>query len=812
MANWAIVIGIDRYWTERACLKGAVADALRMREWLLDPTGGNVPEENMALILSPLPGKEPTGLDAVDATNSQIIIAIDKLLKRSKGKGERLYFFYAGHGLTARVNQRDENALVANDFSPVTTNNSLALRSLWEFFEATQFEDQFLFVDACRNIPWENVEFEVGRWPLPRKRDPGLPPTQQFILYATSPGLKARELQEAGNERGAFTEVLLEGLRGAGPAKAWCPGAEEYQVPWERLVNYVKAELERRRLAVGAGVAREVFQIPQDSGARGVAGRDRNPVLANFENGAFPAQTLKVDLKPSAAVPVAKVVVLDETAVPVDTKAQITGTPVEFNLPPKTYALHATAPEYDRAVARPPVDLYEEREIPLELAKSAATPAPAANGDAAVRGAAAEKAGKLRVRCSDELAPVEIADAAGRVVAVATGEVEHELPAGFYRARLRAPGADVVEQLVELTPGGSQTVELAPPATPASRVMQELLATTGGDVRPDNTIEVSEAAGPIASPRISTILTLAGGVAAHDRRDASGLGRLGLKAFKEDIPADAESGLYLLIGIDRDDPDDAERRLEALKLRTWTFDDPVPRTVARPSAVAAVRGIGELALPTNVGTRWLAVEPLDGDPVVFALANLPERFTMLTLVFEENQRRGFQYMPSLSPDESTKPGGLRRLELMQRLLVRGSLEAGAEVAVELLRGEKVDPLAGCLGAYIFLRQGRVDELRKTVRKLLRAYPELSDCHVLQGELEASAGRDAQAKRAFEQAIQAGVPLFGEGLTRLLEGLQKYELEHPRAKIVESVFRNHVSGSLWSVWTPKKFRPGRKLVE
>jgi hypothetical protein len=46
----------------------------------------------------------------------------------------------------------------------------------------------------------------------------------------------------------------------------------------------------------------------------------------------------------------------------------------------------------------------------------------------------------------------------------------------------------------------------------------------------------------------------------------------------------------------------------------------VPKAAAAPSAVPAVRGIGELAMPTSVGTRWLAVEPLDGDPVVFALA------------------------------------------------------------------------------------------------------------------------------------------------------------------------------------------------
>jgi Caspase domain len=814
MANWAIVIGIDRYWTERACLKGAVADALRMREWLLDPAGGNVPEKNTALILSPLAGKEPAGLDAVDATNSQIIIAIDELLKRSKGKGERLYFFYAGHGLTARINQRDENALVANDFSPVTTNNSLALRSLWEFFETTQFEDQYLFVDACRNIPWDDVEFEVGRWPVPRKRDPGLPPTQQFILYATSPGLKARELQEAGNERGAFTEVLLEGLRGAGPAKAWCPGAQNYQVPWERLVNYVKAELERRRLAVGAGVAQEVFQIPQDSGARGVAGRDRNPVLAEFESGAFPAQTLKVDLKPSAAVPVAEVIVLDESAVPVDTKAQITGTPIEFSLPPRTYSLHATAPEYDRAVARPPVDLYEEREIPLKLAKAAPASPPAApmNGSSAARAVEEAATGELHVRCSDPLAPVEIADSVGRVVALANGEVTRKLPAGFYRARLRLPGAELVEQLVELTPGGSPKVELGPPAAPSSRATREVLEAIGGDVRPDNTIEVPEAGGPLASAHLATLLTLAGGASTHDADESSKLRRLGLKAFKKAIPPDADSGLYILVGIDSEDPKEAKRLLNGLALRTWTSEQQVPKSASRLLAVPRLTGIAEFAIPTAVGSGWLSVEAADDEPVVFALAQLPGRFTMLTLVLEANQARAFQYMPSLSPDDSADPRELRRLELMQRLLLGGSLEAGNDLALELLQAKNVDPLAACLSAYIFLRQGRVDELRTAIGNLLRAYPEMSDGLVLKGELEAAAGRHADAKRAFAKAIEVGIPLFGEGLTRLLEGLRTYKLEHPRANLVETVFKRHVSGSMWSVWRPEQLKPGRKLLK
>ncbi len=811
MADWAIVIGIDRYWTEKASLKGAVHDAMRMREWLVDPAGGNVPAENTALVLSPLAGKEPGGVECSGATNTKIITAISDLLGKSGGKGERLYFFYAGHGLTARVNNRDENALVADDFGPVTTNNSLALRSLWELLETTQFQDQFLFVDACRNIPWENVEFEVGRWPLPRRRDPGLPPTQQFILYATSPGLRARELREYGNERGAFTEVLLEGLRGAGAAKAWATETQTYQVRWERLVDHVKSELESKRLSV-SNLARDVFQIPQDSGARGVEGRERNPVLAEFASDAFEPQTLKVKLGPSAVIPVAEVIVLDETAVPVDQKTQLTGLPVEFSLPPKTYSLHATAPEYDRAVARPPVDLYEEREVPLELAKAAAAAAPASGG--AARRSRGPATGELRVHTSDPLVPVEIADEPGRVLAVANGEViVRNLPAGFYRARLRAPGAEVLEQLVEFTPAARPTtVELAPLAgAERSRVVREVLETIGGDVNADNTVEVSEVAGPIASPHLSTILTLAGGVAVHDPGYGQHLRRLGLKAFKEAIPPGAPSGIYVVLGVDSDDPKLAKRLLGGLRLRTWELDAQVPGKAEKVLPVGKVPGIAEFAVPTTVGPHWLSVEGPDAPPVVFALAQLPRRFTMLTIVFEGGQTRAFQYIPSLQPDDSTHPRSLRRLELMQRVLLSGSLEGGNEAARDLLYAKRLDPLAGCLGAYLFLRQGRAKELKTAVGNLLRFYPELSDTYVLQGEFEAAARRHKAAKEAFAKAIDVGIPLFGEGLTRLLEGLRKYELKHPRAKLVERVFERHLSGSMFSVWRPEQLAEGRKLI-
>ena len=125
------------------------------------------------------------------------------------------------------------------------TDHSLAVRSIAEYFETTPFADQFLFIDACRNIPWADREFEVGRWPVPRRRDPGAPPTQQFILYATAPGHTAEEVGWPGEATGAFTSALLEGLEGIDNAKAWSWERNCYEVRWERLASFINEQNDR---------------------------------------------------------------------------------------------------------------------------------------------------------------------------------------------------------------------------------------------------------------------------------------------------------------------------------------------------------------------------------------------------------------------------------------------------------------------------------------------------------------------------------------------------------------------------------------
>ena len=193
IVRWAIVIGIDEYGDAGMRLSAAVSDALKFRDWVLAADGGGVPESNIRLLLSRRPDDPVPGEAVRDATKDNIVTAINDVVVAAGQEAERLYFYFAGHGITARVANRDESTLVTPGFDELHPDHSLAFRSIAEYFETTPFADQFLFVDACRNMPWAGREFEIGRWPVPRRRDPGAQPVQQFILYATSPGHEAAE-------------------------------------------------------------------------------------------------------------------------------------------------------------------------------------------------------------------------------------------------------------------------------------------------------------------------------------------------------------------------------------------------------------------------------------------------------------------------------------------------------------------------------------------------------------------------------------------------------------------------------------------
>ena len=847
MANWAIVIGIDRYWSEGAHLRGAVRDALSVHEWLLDPAGGNVPATNLQLVLSPGPNSPAVGpeLGAIDGTKSNIVIAINNLMVLSGGKGERLYFFFAGHGLTSRISNRDESAVLATNFTNINTDQSLALRSVWEFFETTQFDDQFLFVDACRNVPpWgEGAEFELGRWTLPRSRDPGMPPVQQFILYATSPKLKAAEVRDKpGEEHGAFTAALLDGLRGAGPAKAWSWDRQCYEVRWERLANYVKNRVERERRKVADTPEGEQIQIPQDTGSRGVAGRDRDALLTSFPAETFAKERLEIFLDPDSAYPAADVRVLNPLGDVVAGQVGVTGTSAVFYVSPGTYALRAAAPDIGEGRVTSPIELYETLEEPpriqlrpLEAPAPAKTTAePAEEAPAATRsvggGVEAWGTGRIPIEAPDPLSIVEVKDETGNVVKVAlplalelpagfvelkdeTGKVvevkdetgkpvegagmrELELPAGFYQLRHVGP-----ESASDKTPlalaAGEREKPLELKGTELSPATLELLHEMGGAQGSGNTMRL-EGCEPIAWGQTSTLVALALGRALGGETGSAALRITPPRSPKSDKRLGGIA-VYIVSEV-------GSISLASLEVRVWKAGTPVARTEAKLRKLRP--GLIEFTKALEPGLYWLSIRREgEGRTMVFALTVLNRRMATILVQITAGIHL-FQYQPALGGGAAATPNTLRHVEYLERSLLSGRLDGAGALALELAATD--DPFVGCLCGYVLLRLGHLKELGELVERVITTAPQLSDGFVLRGEHAAATG-GTTGKQAFTEAIAAGVPVFGEGLTRLLEGLHTYGVEHPRAAIVRYVFQNHMRGSMWSVFTPRRFEPNKLVV-
>src|SRR5271166_7191845 len=133
MANYAIVIGIKDYHPQAGLrnLQTPVDDALRMMRWLLSTDGGNVDKDHLKLLLNPIPDpiddylqslkKETQATDEFlqeikqdlqalkvrgnlkPAVWGEVKSSLKDLAEGAPAGGERLFFYYAGHGLASRI-------------------------------------------------------------------------------------------------------------------------------------------------------------------------------------------------------------------------------------------------------------------------------------------------------------------------------------------------------------------------------------------------------------------------------------------------------------------------------------------------------------------------------------------------------------------------------------------------------------------------------------------------------------------------------------------------------------------------------------
>jgi hypothetical protein len=407
-----------------------------------------------------------------------------------------------------------------------------------------------------------------------------------------------------------------------------------------------------------------------------------------------------------------------------------------------------------------------------------------------------------------------VTDAGGKLLKVGQGIVEcDDLAPGFYLARLRTPEGRSVEKRFELAAGDDETVTMEPAPLPETGLLADVIGQAQFTRLPDNTLEVSESAGPIATAHLSTILALAGSLitanlpAAHAVR----LRSFGVEAFRDRALPAAPSGLEILLGAERKNPESALEFVSQIRFRLWGLDEAVPDRSDSPNPLPSVAGLAEFSRPAKTGPHCLSVEVPGAGPVVFMLAMLPGRLTMLVLHFDADGRaRVFQYLPSQQPDDSTDPRTIRRLELIQRFYLSGRLDYAYETAKDLLYGKWEEPIAGCLGGYLLLKQGKGAELAEPASNMTIFYDQLSDGYVLQGEAAESLGRPGAER--FHAALDHGFPIFSDGLVRLNQAVERYHIDHPRVALLRDIMGDRAPGMLWSAWVPERLEAGKTLME
>lgn len=220
--DYAIVVGVDdypRYGANGKNLKGAVRDAERFHQWLLDTDdGGGLAPENARLITS-------SNGDPMTLTQTTVDLALDDLWKKARDEGgaRRFYFFFSGHGQSVAGADAVtyDQSLCLPQWSPTMPHAALNADSYPNVVQTCMpFREVVMFLDCCRvpAIKVRAINSTVGcSAPLD-----GFDTVDKMVFFAAEPMRRAFE-GPAGNgaadtaedieAHGYFSTALMEALK-----------------------------------------------------------------------------------------------------------------------------------------------------------------------------------------------------------------------------------------------------------------------------------------------------------------------------------------------------------------------------------------------------------------------------------------------------------------------------------------------------------------------------------------------------------------------------------------------------------------------
>jgi hypothetical protein len=176
----AVIIGIDDYISQP--LTSACRDAVAFRDSLLALS--LVAPTDIVLLTS------PARPDSSLADRQTIIRALKEVYDRGAPL-DRFYFYFAGHGLTAWTGASKatvSTALVPREVVDLGSDANLLLNvdDLRARMERAGPAEQFFFVDACRNLLFDDRSFDLPGLGWQASEQPRTDPSAQATLFAVS--------------------------------------------------------------------------------------------------------------------------------------------------------------------------------------------------------------------------------------------------------------------------------------------------------------------------------------------------------------------------------------------------------------------------------------------------------------------------------------------------------------------------------------------------------------------------------------------------------------------------------------------------
>lgn len=741
----AVIVGIDAY--KQQPLTSAVNDANAVRDALVGL--GALAEQDVTLMTSKSRG--PTR-DAI----RDVLYRVYK----SGDMYDRLYFYFAGHGLLAPADAARgvlHTAIVPGNVRDleIDADKLIDVIELVQYFQFAGPREQFFIIDACRDLVFDQDPPNLPRISWSAEPQDGRQ-RAQAILWAVPPRGRAAGTKDGA---GVMTRHLIQALGGGPAALDWSDELQSRVVTPSSVHRYVRSKV-LKDLA-GKPLWQRDYMTPllDPGGAEGC-------VLLQVED---PGQLdLTVQIEPT------------EAAVNTEVWLMLRGNrlyeptwPPHLSLeavqvPPDRYRVRAQCKSAGTLVTSDPeiIDVREQSDVvvrvgpptgarpdrPIEPGPGTACSLPGHTG--VLRGPpsqppATPAAATLTLTAQERFA---VADVQGldppyaSLVAVRL-PWRGALRPGAYQVRFRLGNEVFSQATVELEHGQIAEVD-------ASAAVSPLVEDTVGWQGPGQSVIISESMGPLQANILPTMLAVMG----IKPFDQSGeLFRQFTGIIESRSPDEfGDRPLSLVVAIEGATWPVAAQDVGgmiAAEIVEGTAQHVPLRTVRLRGTSAGVM----LAGLTTAPRRPFAVRltsPLIGQ-LTIASASLPSRATVVTAVLRSDGSSEIgQHILRLPGRRYREPVSdipyarlLRELQLGQQLYQGGELyDLGAgdlgQFLNDVLNAKWTDPILGCMAYYALADAARrsadpggmLTRRQLVAENLLRYFPELPDTRII-AELE-----------------------------------------------------------------------------